>query len=352
MKRYIPIPIVRSIGSNHSRNEFPIGLENVLIISHISNQEIPLVSLSLSIKRILTMAMVTSLIIGSYYKYIMYSYVWTTNRKHCGWMHRPINILIVSSAAVHHFTHLWMGLSYAMILTMETSMADAKGDHVCEITSIIGTYGLIYLSVGSLGISLYRVIYIKREHWIKQVVGEKRLLGIVLTFSLMFCGIMVGLFNLETIKERAFVNMCYGLSTSDVQIMIEHDLSRGRQILTTTTLRKIILIVCIGIQAIELGIYIWFFYTRYKKDNGKIKQLLTQENIKDRNMKNITTFVGQFYGFMVEYSFLFITLICTHLGNDDYNHLQAFVTFIKFLDFGLLSAVEVYSSPALRRFMK
>ena len=129
MKTYIPIPTVRSTGSNYSRNEFPIGLENVLIISDISNQEIPLVSLSLSIKRILTMAMVTSLIIGSYYKYIMYSYVWTTNRKNCGWMHRPINILIVSSAAVHHFTHLWMGLSYAMILTMEKSIADAKGDH-------------------------------------------------------------------------------------------------------------------------------------------------------------------------------------------------------------------------------
>ena len=352
MKRYIPIPIVRSTGSNYSTYEFPIGLENVLIISHISNQEIPLVSLPLYMKRILTTAMVASLIIGSYYKYIMYSYVWTTNRKNSGWMHRPINILIVSSAVVHHFTHVWMGLSHAMILTIDTSMADAMGDYFCQITYIIALYGLIYLSVGSFGISLYRVIYIKREHWIKQVIGEKRLLGIILAFSLVFSGIMVGLFNLETIKERAFVNMCFGLSTLDVQIMIEYDLSRGSEILTTTVLRKITIIVCIGIQAIELGIYIWFFHNRYKKDNGRIQNLLTQENIKDRNIKNVTTFVGQFYGFVVEYAFLFISLICTHLGNDDYNHLQAFVTFVKFLDFGLLSAVEVYSSPALRRFIK
>ena len=134
--------------------------------------------------------------------------------------------------------------------------------------------------------------------------------------------------------------------------MIEYQVSRGSRILTTTVVRKIVIIVCIGIQAIELSIFIWFFYTRYKKDNGRIKKLLTQENIKDRNTKNVTTFVGQFYGFVVEYAFLFITLICTHLGNDDYNHLQAFVTFVKFLDFGLLSAVEVYSSPALKRFIK
>ena len=352
MKSHLAIPIVRSTGSNYSAKEFPVGFENILIISDISNQEIPLVSFPSYIKRILAIAMVASLIIGSYYKYIMYSYVWTTNRKNSGWMHRPINILTVTSAVVHHFTHLWMGISLAMILTMETSMADAIDGRFCQITYIFAIYGLAYLTVGSFGISLYRVIYIKREQWIKQVVGEKRLLGIVLAFCLILSGILVGLFTLETIKERTFLNVCFHLSTLEVQIMIEYQLSRGSQILTTTVLRKISMIICIGIQAIELGIFIWFFYTRYKKDNGKIKRLLTQENIRDRNIKNVTTFVGQFYGFLVEYAFMLISLICTYLGNDDYNHVQAFISLIKFFDFGLLSAVEVYSSPALRGFMK
>ena len=148
------------------------------------------------------------------------------------------------------------------------------------------------------------------------------------------------------------MNMCVGLSTSDVQIMIDYDLSRGSDILTTTVLRKIAIGICIGIQLVELGIFLWFFHTRYKKDNGRIKKLLTQENIKDRNIKNVTTFVGQFYGFVVECAYLLISLISTHLGNDNYVHLQAFVTFAKFIDFGLLSVVEVYSSPTLRRFMK
>ena len=358
MKKYIPIPILRSISSNYSTNEFPVGFENILTISHISNQDIPMLSLPSYIKRILTIAMVASIIIGSYYKYIMYSYVWTTNRQNRGWMHRPINILVVTSAVVHHFTHLWTAISHTMIFTYneinnkKESMVDVMGNQFCQITYIIALYGLAYLIVGSFGISLYRVIYIKREQWIKQVVGEKRLLGIVLAFSLTFSGIWVGLFNMETIKERAFVNMCFGLSTLDAQIMIDYDLSSGSEILTTTVLRKIALIIGIGVQLTELGIFIWFFYTRYKKDNGRIKKLLTQENIKDRNIKNVTTFVGQFYGFVVECAFVLITLICTHLGNDDYNHLQAFVSFAKFIDFGLLSAVEVYGSPALRKFMK
>ena len=358
MKKYIPIPILKSISSNYSTKEFPVGFEDVLTISHISNQDVPMLSLPSYIKSIMTIAMVGSVIIGSYYKYIMYSYVWTTNRKNRGWMHRPINILIVISAVVHHFTHLGTVIPHAMIITYNdindknTSKADVMGNQFCQITYIIALYGLAYLIVGSFGISLYRVLYIKHEQWIKQVVGEKRLLGIVLAFSVTFSGILVILFNLETIKERAFLNTCFGLSTLDVQIMIDYDLSRGNEILTTTVLRKIALLIGIGFQLTELGIFIWFFYTRHKKDNGRIKKLLTQENVKDRNIKNITTFVGQFYGFVVECAFLIITLICTHLGNDDYNHLQAFVSFAKFFDFGILSAVEVYSSPALRRYMK
>ena len=170
--------------------------------------------------------------------------------------------------------------------------------------------------------------------------------------SLLLCGIIVYLHNFETMKERSFLNTCSGSSSSDIQIMIDYEISRGAQILTSAVLRKLSIIIAIGLQFIEFSIYIWFFSTRYKQDNGKIKHLLTQENIKDRNIQNVTTFVGQFVGFVVEYAFLVISLICTHLGNDDSNHLQSYATVIKFIDFGLLSAVEVYSSPVLRRFMK
>ena len=348
MEKHIPIPIIINNASN-----IPIKVfEDVLVVSHISNEKIPLIGLPFHIKRILAIAMAVSLIVGSYYKSIMYCYVCTTNRKNRGWMHRPINILIVTSAVIHHLTHLWAGFCHGMILVMDISISDAVSDTFCKITYIVGVYGLMYLSVGSFGISLYRIIYIKREHWIKHVIGEKRLLGIILLFSLLFCGMMVYLDNIETHNERVFLNVCYGSSSSDTQIMIDYELSRGAELLTTTILRKITLIVLISLQAIELGIYVWFFNTRYKNDNGKIKDLLTQENIKDRNIQNVTTFVGQFYGFIVEYAFLLAILIWTTLKNDGSDHLKAYFTVLKFIDFGLLSAVEFYSSPILKKFMK
>ena len=350
--RYIPIIIVRNTNSTTSTKDSSVQFDDVFVVSHISNQEIPLVNLPFRIKRIITVALVVSLIVGTYYKNIMYRCVFTTNSKNRGWMHRPINILIVTSAVVHHATHFWVGMVYAIMLMMDISMADAVSDRFCQITYIVGLYGLMYLSVGSFGITLYRMMYIKREHWIKNIIGEKRLLGVILTLSLFLCGMMVHLYNFETVNERPFLNTCFRSSSSDIQTMIDYELSLGSQIITTAVLRKSTNIVLICIQLIELSIYIWFFHTRYKQDNGKIKHLLTQENIKDRNIQNVTTFVGQFYGFVVEYAFLFISLTCTYLGNDGSNHLQAYVTVIKFADFGLLSAVEVYSSPVLRRFMK
>ena len=352
MEKIITVPITANKGSNIRTDEFPIEYEDMLILGNRSNEEIPLLSLPFHIKRLLAAVMIVSLVIGSYYKTIMYSYVRTTNRKNRDWMHRPINILIMTSAVIHHFTHLWVGIALGMILIIDISMADAVGDRFCQLTYIVGVYGLMYLSVGSFGISLYRVIYIKCEHWIKHVIGEKRLLGIILVLSLLFCGIMVCLEYFETHNERVFLNVCYGSSSSDIQIMIDYELSRGAQLLTTTFIRKVTIIVLISLQVIELGIYVWFFHTRYKNDNGKIKDLLTQENIKDRNIQNVTTFVGQFYGFIVEYVFLIICLIWTYLKNDGSDHWKAYFTIMKFIDFGLLSAIEVYSSPILKKFMK
>ena len=352
MEKIIPVPIMANKGSNIRTDEFPIEYEDMLVLSNQSNEKISLLSLPFHIKRLLAAVMLVSLVIGSYYKAIMYSYVCTTNRKNRDWMHRPINILIVTSAAIHHLTHLWAGIVLGMILIIDISMADAVSDRFCQLTYIVGVYGLMYLSVGSFGISLYRVMYIKCEHWIKHVIGEKRLLGIILVLSLLFCGMMVCLEYLETHNERVFLNVCYGSSSSDIQIMIDYELSRGAQLLTTTVIRKVTIILLICLQVIELGIYVWFFHNRYKNDNGKIKDLLTQENIKDRNIQNVTTFVGQFYGFIVEYVFLIICLVWTYLKNDDSDHWKAYFTVMKFIDFGLLSAVEVYSSPILKKFMK
>jgi hypothetical protein len=217
---------------------------------------------------------------------------------------------------------------------------------------VIGVYGIIYLSVGSLGIAIYRVLYIKLEYWVKYVVGESLLLGMIWIMSITSCGVLVFLFTFETTSHRTQMNMCTGLSITDTQIFIDYDLSRGEEMLTTTTLQRSVTTTCILMQTIEFTIYIWFFSHRYRNDNGNIKKLLTQDVIHERNIKNVSTFLGQFYAFIMEYAFLTSLLLFMYFADEYTTQIKALMVMIKIMDFGLLSAVEVLSSPGLRSFMR
>ena len=164
------IPIIFPFGDategghlNSSRNH----ADNAILISQISQDEAPLVDLPFNIKLTLSILMTLSLLVGTLFKSIMYSYVFTTSKKNRGgWMSRPINVLTVTSAIIHHVTHVPLGVWYVVNLMTETSVGNTVGFQYCQLMDVIGVYGIIYLSVGSLGIAIYRVLYIKLEYWV------------------------------------------------------------------------------------------------------------------------------------------------------------------------------------------
>ena len=207
------------------------------------------------------------------------------------------------------------------------------------------------MSVGSLGIAIYRALYIRHENLVKYVVGERVLLILIWSLSIVTCGVITMLFNMESSSQRFQVNMCKGISGTHAQIMIDYQILHDKKLVPTTSLQMIAIAACLACQTIELAIYVWFFIYRYQNDNGKISIMLTEDVIRSRNGKNIGTFVGQFYGFLMEYSFLFLIFFLTFFADVKNNHLKAMLNMIKFVDFGLLSAVEVFSSPNLRAYL-
>ena len=267
-------------------------------------------------------------------------------------MHRPINVLTVASAIIHHSTHIWMGVYYIITLNVDKPVKDLIGSHYCQISYWIGLYALIYLSVGSLGIAVYRLLYIKLEALVKDVIGEKYLLAWVLLLGICFSAIILFLVTRESNNTRSFLNTCNGHSSTQAQIWIEYGLSQGQELITTTHLKATAILVCIGMQQLEFTICMWFFWIRYRNDNGNMKSILKQDVIRERNLKNMSTFVGHFYGFVTEYIYLIISVVFIYLADDTSPNLQEYANLAKFLDFGLLSAVEVLSSPGLRNFMK
>ena len=74
---------------------------------------------------------------------------------------------------------------------------------------------------------------------------------------------------------------------------MQYDTSLGNEQITTTYLGKLTTLICITIQLIEFALYLWFFYHRYKNDNGNIAKLMRQEDVQQRNAKNAGTFVNR-----------------------------------------------------------
>ena len=323
---------------------------DLFYISQIQNDEIPLASLPFFWKTILTMIIMLSIMSGSYYKSIMYRFVILKNNQRSGCLDRPIDVLIISSAIIHHFTHTAVGLWLSANLMTEIPLADMVGFQFCEMMDVIGIFGSGHLTIGGLGIAIYRMLYIKRESWVKYVIGEKLLLLIVLVGTNLFGAFLLVLFKLETSSDRFNLNMCRGLSRTNAQILIDIESSRGEPLFTSSYLRSTAVSLLLAVQAFEFSLYLWFFHHRYKNDNVAMKKILSHDVIQDRNIKNVSTFLGQFYGFLTESIFLIGTILLIQFADENTHQIKAVAALLKYADFGLLSAVEVYSSPGLRAF--
>ena len=344
------MPHLPNSSGMHSNNPLFFN-DGILSIKEISDDEAPLLGLPLHVRVTLSTFMVLSILIGSYYKSIMYLYTAKTNQLN-GWMHRPINVLIITSAITHHLTHCISGTWYILVLVIGSPLSDIFGSQSCQIMMYVAVYGLAYLSVGSLGIAIYRVMYIRHENLVKYIIGEKPLLLIILFMGGAFTGVIMILYMSENNGDLPGINMCTGLSASHTLVLIQYGNSIGQKSTNTEYGERAAILLCFLLQTIEFTIYIWFFYYRYRNDNGNIAKYLTQEDVRNRNLKNVSTFLGQFYGFVVEYSFLITLFLLHHIGEDYAQHFRALIAFTKFFDFGLLSAVEIYSSPGLRNYMK
>ena len=310
----------------------------------------PLINLPFDTRLGICAILAVSFAIGSFFKGITYMFVFFGDNTE-SLIKRPITTLILTSTIIHHVTHGWLVIWYILSLMNETSLGDLLHPNWCHVTQYVGCYGIAYLSVGSLGIAIYRVLYIRNDYLVKYVIGEQILLMMIWTLSIVACGVITMLFNIESSSQRFQVNMCKGISGTHEQIMIEYRVYHDQKLMPTTHLQMSAILACLTCQTIEFTIYVWFFNYRYQNDNGNISKLLTEDVIRSRNRKNIGTFVGQFYGFLMEYSFLILIFFLTFFGDVKNNHTKAMINMIKYVDFGLLSAVEVLSSPNLRAFL-
>ena len=128
-----PIILIQSLLSDPFDYEPNVGMNDkeqhsfqqhdFLVFTDVSKDKPLRDLLGHDLKRSILVAILTSLLIGSFFKYILYSYTFQTGKQNHGWMHRPISVLILTQAIIHHSCHIigWMMFSVCMFCLLYTS---------------------------------------------------------------------------------------------------------------------------------------------------------------------------------------------------------------------------------------
>ena len=205
---------------HHSQHDAgPTMADPFIYIQNMILSEATMRSFSPATSYFLTSGFIISLLSGSYFKTVLYRGIFEHTLND-----RPINVLLLTGAIIHHVTHLVYGINLVLTIGFDVSFADVLGDTYCSMEWFAGAFGLVYLSVGSFGIAIFRTLCMKSHHWTNQ---PKWLLRVVLFWSLALSIIIPALFMIETNHSRVTYNACLGRSEFAQSILIDFRVSQG-----------------------------------------------------------------------------------------------------------------------------
>jgi len=338
------------------RRNFSIYLDqntkNVSSLSHIINFELHENKPTLKLipqfaQHILCACLVISLTIGTYFKCVLYKHI-LRHRHDDGnsFKDRPINVMTLYGAIIHHITHLFMGVNYSLALGFDIKMGEIFGEIYCHIMLFVGVFGIAHLIVGSLAIAIFRVLYMKHGPWLKYRIGEGVPFCLLMFGGLLLTTILTVLYVVEESSHRVVINICMGQSSAMIDIMRQYegpgDMPSGNNLQVIASCTAIFLVVA------ELGCYVVYFHHVFRNDNGNIRNFLQENVIRARNKKNTISFLGQFYGFVTEFIFMVILTITLLMGKY-YLELKAISVVVKFIEFGAFAMVEVLTCQEIRK---
>ena len=160
----------------------------------------------------LALSLVFTLVQGARLRKVIISYIKSPETK-LG----PINYLIL----VDQINGLFLATSIIMrtvFIISPVPMSTVFGNNVCNLANFVGAVYIGSACIWSCYISLFRVLFINAQNWLKNKIGVNRLLYIllvtgyaqILTFATLFL-----LFD----TENSTMKMCSHLSDADLKII-------------------------------------------------------------------------------------------------------------------------------------
>ena len=308
-------------------------------------------SLTFTTKAVATSGLIVSLLVGCYFKSALYLYMYD-NRKALS--ERPVDILLLVQAIVQHLVSMLMILTYGTGLSLGITFANQLGEDVwCNIPWYGGNYGFAYRIVGGLVIACFRLLLIHGSNLVKIRIGMNRSLCLMLMICITVPAILVQGFamgNGPASRRQPMWNQCIGKSEEFRNILHEYSVVRGTTTIEPEIIPKIVLIICLLCVMAEFACYLAFFGHMYCHDRYMLKRKILKEDVvRRRNQKNAITFLGQFWSFAVE--FVVLTLVIISMFEQSNILIRVFVIIAFWVEFGLVSVVEVLTSYSLINYL-
>ena len=289
-----------------------------------------------------------AIVIGSYFKGIIYKCLYEKlQRKEF----TEVDSLILANCVIQHIGILVYEIRKTIILVNGSSLEYILNHQFCSAMYIIMEFEFLYSVVGSLGVSVYRVLLVKSNGLIKNKIGVKVLRNIVLFVGLAITSFFITMMNMNNVNTFIGEKCAYLKDKSILKLIDNYQQSHGEKSLfslwhvSRTITLKILAIMTVA----EISIYSFLFHYMYKHDNNeRLKRLLNPGAIRQRNRTNLLTFVGHFCLFVLKLALNIIFVLAVLFG-DRGNGLWMISLMIKTISFAIISSVEVLMSASLRQ---
>ena len=287
--------------------------------------------------------------ITSYFRFIVYRHLFQKYRKK---EFNAINVLVFVDAVLEHSTMFTFSIFYTLVVTFDAPLEEILGPWFCYPITLHYRFVAFYAALGSLGISIYRILLLKKEGLVKYIIGLEYTMYIILAFGLSLAATWTVLISI-TDYEALFRKTCTIIQPERRQILNlleQYELSRGNpSIYNYWRDVRIFLASCmILITFAQIGIYVAFFHHLYTHDNAEsLRRLLDEDVVKLRNRRNAITFLGHFFSFIFDLAFNILVHLAVWMGNRD-NKLVGVTVATAAVSIMGGSIIEVLTSPSLR----
>ena len=317
-------------------DSFKLELSNIALLNHMA-------------RVVVVSVLIISLIFGSYYTSALYLYYYENNKEI---RNRPINILILIQIAIKHLTCLFMVSFWVIGLCFNITFSKHLGDVWCNVPWYVQVFSAGYRNIGRLGIAIDRVLLMKCNLWVKDV-GQMKLILVILSLSLIIpvlLSVGFGVGNGPLSRQQPVWNFCTGKSEVFREIEDNYALLTGEIYPEVEIIPKLVLVVCLASAMAELICYIWYFLHLHLHDKKMLRRKVFEvDELKRRKQKNAITFLGQFYGFLIEF-ILYMCLMITLKENSDILH-RDILALLYVVEFSSSSIVQVITSKTLRPYL-